>query len=87
MMRPEAGNCHDLVGCSPAIEAVRRMIAKAARNRLPVLLLGESGTGKDIVARMIHARRARSRSRRSRKSASAATASAGWVANAAFTEA
>ena len=55
MMRPEAGNCHDLVGCSPAIEAVRRMIAKAARNRLPVLLLGESGTGKEVVARSIHA--------------------------------
>ncbi|MGA2115048.1 MAG: sigma-54 dependent transcriptional regulator [Bryobacteraceae bacterium] len=55
MIRPEAGICHDLVGCSPAIEAVRRMIAKAARSRLPVLLIGESGTGKEVVARSIHA--------------------------------
>jgi DNA-binding NtrC family response regulator len=33
---------------------VRRLIAKAARNTLPVLLLGETGTGKEVVARAIH---------------------------------
>jgi DNA-binding NtrC family response regulator len=55
MKRPEPGIDPGLVGCSPAIEGVRRMIAKAARNRLPVLLLGESGTGKEVVARSIYA--------------------------------
>ncbi len=40
---------------------VRRMIEKAARNRLPVLLLGETGTGKEVVARAIHAANPRGR--------------------------
>ncbi len=44
-----------LIGHSPQIENVRRLIAKAARSRLPVLLLGETGTGKEVVARAIHA--------------------------------
>jgi DNA-binding NtrC family response regulator len=54
MKRPDAGTAPGLVGCSPALEGVRRVIAKAARSRLPVLLLGESGTGKEVVARSIH---------------------------------
>src|SRR6202140_1984244 len=45
---------HGLVGQSPQIGAVRRMIEKASRNRLPVLLLGETGTGKEVVARGLH---------------------------------
>jgi DNA-binding NtrC family response regulator len=45
---------HSLVGSSSKIEAVRRLIEKASRNRLPVLLLGESGSGKEVVARAIH---------------------------------
>src|SRR5262245_20530849 len=44
-----------LVGKSPAIAEVRRLILKAARTELPVLLLGESGTGMQVVARAIHA--------------------------------
>ncbi len=45
---------HRLVGDSPQIGVVRRLIEKAARNRLPVLLLGESGSGKEVVARGIY---------------------------------
>ena len=44
-----------LVGRSAQIADTRRMIAKAARHSLPVLLLGETGTGKEVVARAIHA--------------------------------
>jgi DNA-binding NtrC family response regulator len=43
-----------LVGQSSPIAEVRRLIEKASRNRLPVLLLGETGTGKEVVARAIH---------------------------------
>jgi len=43
-----------LVGRSAAIERVRRLIEKAARHRLPVLLLGETGAGKEVVARAIY---------------------------------
>jgi len=43
-----------LIGESPQIDLVRHLIEKAARNRLPVLLLGETGTGKEVVARAIH---------------------------------
>jgi DNA-binding NtrC family response regulator len=45
---------HGLIGDSPQIAMIRRLIAKAARNRLPVLLLGESGSGKEVVARGIY---------------------------------
>ncbi|SPE29170.1 Sigma54 specific transcriptional regulator, Fis family [Candidatus Sulfopaludibacter sp. SbA6] len=34
--------------------SIRRLIEKASRNRLSVLLLGETGTGKEVVARAIH---------------------------------
>jgi DNA-binding NtrC family response regulator len=45
---------HELVGQSPEMESVRRLIAKAGRHRLAVLLLGETGTGKEVVASAIH---------------------------------
>ncbi len=45
---------HGLVGNSRQIRSLRRLIDKAARHRLPVMLLGESGSGKEVVARAIH---------------------------------
>jgi DNA-binding NtrC family response regulator len=54
MMQAATSCAHGLVGQSPEVGAVRRLIEKAARNRLPVLLLGESGSGKEVVARAIH---------------------------------
>jgi len=43
-----------LVGRSPAMQAVFRMITRVLRNDLTVLILGESGTGKELVAEAIH---------------------------------
>ncbi|WP_225007376.1 sigma-54-dependent transcriptional regulator [Novosphingobium percolationis] len=43
-----------LVGRSPAMQAVYRMITRVLRNDLTVLILGESGTGKELVAEAIH---------------------------------
>jgi two-component system response regulator AtoC len=50
-MPPEA----IVFGRSEAMQAVRDRLVKLAAANVPVLIQGESGTGKDIVARMIHA--------------------------------
>jgi len=43
-----------LVGDSPVIDRVRRMIEQVAATDANVLILGESGTGKEVVARKLH---------------------------------
>jgi len=50
----ESSSASRLVGASPAIEQVRATIAKLARNQAPVYISGESGVGKELVARLIH---------------------------------
>jgi len=51
----QKGTANDaLVGRSPAIERVRAMVGKVARSQAPVHISGDSGTGKELVARMIH---------------------------------
>jgi DNA-binding NtrC family response regulator len=47
---------HGIVGVSPRIQEVLRMIARLKDTRTPVLIAGESGTGKELVARAIHFR-------------------------------
>ncbi len=44
-----------LVGASPAIEQVRQLVRTAARTEAHVLIEGETGTGKEVVARAVHA--------------------------------
>lgn len=51
---PERGESLPLVGRSPAMQGVFRMITRVLRNDLTVLILGESGTGKELVAEAIH---------------------------------
>jgi transcriptional regulator with GAF, ATPase, and Fis domain len=45
-----------MIGSSPVIEAVRRAVEQVADTNATVLVLGETGTGKELVARMLHAR-------------------------------
>src|SRR3954470_3104589 len=44
-----------LVGAAPEFRAALAVAAKSARSRLPILIIGEPGTGKETVARAIHA--------------------------------
>ena len=50
-----------LVGASPDFRAALAVAAKAARNRLPILIVGEPGSGKETFARSIHAASLRAR--------------------------
>ncbi len=49
----------DLVGRSPSTRQIRSFVEKSSRASLPVLLSGETGTGKDLVARLIHQKSSR----------------------------
>ncbi|MEH6636829.1 MAG: sigma-54 dependent transcriptional regulator [Halioglobus sp.] len=44
----------DLIGRAPAIQVLREQISKLARSQAPVHINGESGSGKEVVARLIH---------------------------------
>jgi DNA-binding NtrC family response regulator len=44
-----------LIGAAPAFRSALAVAAKAARNRLPILIIGEPGTGKETLAKAIHA--------------------------------
>lgn len=50
-----------LVGATPEFRSCLAIAAKAARNRLPILIVGEPGTGKETFARAIHAASLRSK--------------------------
>ncbi|MFN3597737.1 MAG: sigma-54-dependent transcriptional regulator [Rubricoccaceae bacterium] len=49
----------EIVGDSPAMENLYRLVQKTLRGNLTVAILGESGTGKELVARAIHFNTAR----------------------------
>lgn len=44
----------ELIGQSPAMEALKQQIRKVARSQAPIFISGESGSGKELVARAIH---------------------------------
>jgi len=50
----------EIVGASPALAAVLSRVSKVARSDSTVLITGETGTGKELIARAIHRRSGRS---------------------------
>jgi two-component system nitrogen regulation response regulator NtrX len=53
-LREAAQSRYAMVGSSPALEAVRELIAKVGPTAARVLITGENGTGKELVARALH---------------------------------
>ena len=51
---PEAPNDDTLIGETPVMATLKRDILRLARNQAPVHIHGESGVGKEVVARLIH---------------------------------
>ena len=49
-----------IVGASPRMQRIFKLVAKVARTDSTILLIGESGTGKELVARSIHLQSRRS---------------------------
>ena len=43
-----------LVGRTPAMQALYRLVARVMNAELPVLVMGESGTGKSLIAKALH---------------------------------
>lgn len=54
-VRQIIGGVPKLGGTSPAVQYVRTMIEQVAKTDASVLILGDSGTGKEVVARNVHA--------------------------------
>ncbi len=52
--KAQAPASYRLLGESAAIQQVRGMISRLAKNQAPVFINGESGSGKELAARMIH---------------------------------
>jgi two-component system, NtrC family, response regulator PilR len=52
--KPQAAASYRLLGESPAMQQVRGMIDRLAKSQAPVFVNGESGSGKELAARMIH---------------------------------
>lgn len=52
---PKDESLHGLYGDSPIMKNLRAQIKKVARSQAPIYITGESGSGKEVVARAIHA--------------------------------
>ena len=52
--KPAAPSSYQLLGESQAIMQVRQMIDRLSKSQAPVFITGESGSGKELAARMIH---------------------------------
>jgi two-component system nitrogen regulation response regulator NtrX len=55
LLRERIERAHEIIGISPAITELRRQIGTAAPTNGRVLIFGENGSGKELVARAVHA--------------------------------
>ena len=55
-LREEIAAKHEIIGRSVPVVACYELACRAARGDVPVLICGETGTGKEVFARLIHAR-------------------------------
>ncbi|MCQ2345924.1 MAG: sigma-54 dependent transcriptional regulator [Paludibacteraceae bacterium] len=53
-LKRKAGQMNQMIGSSPAIEHVRQIIEKVAPTEARCLITGDNGTGKEVVARLLH---------------------------------
>jgi two-component system response regulator PilR (NtrC family) len=53
--KPQSPSSYQLLGESPAMQQVQAMIDRLAKSQAPVFINGESGSGKELAARTIHA--------------------------------
>jgi two-component system, NtrC family, response regulator PilR len=51
---PGSGRGTTLVGRGPSMQSLRELITRVARSQAPVFICGESGVGKELVARLVH---------------------------------
>ncbi len=49
-----SSSTRDLIGTSPATQRLRSKVKKVARSQAPIHIHGESGAGKEVVARLVH---------------------------------
>lgn len=54
ILKKKVAKRHQMIGESPAIEKVRQMIERVAPTDARVLITGENGTGKEVVARLLY---------------------------------
>ena len=59
ILRERIERAHEIIGTSPPITELRRQISTAAPTNGRVLIFGENGSGKELVARAVHALSAR----------------------------
>jgi DNA-binding NtrC family response regulator len=53
-VQPQEGSRSEILGNSPAMIEVVKTAARVAATELPVMICGDSGTGKELIARLIH---------------------------------
>ena len=53
-LKKKVAKRHQMIGTSPAIEKVRMMIGRVAPTDARVLITGDNGTGKEVVARLLY---------------------------------